>query len=141
MKLQLGKNIKGIKLKNYTLFNAKQEIFILLRFIQLIKWICIAFLLFLTLPLIFGVLPWTHNIAVTLLSFILNPAKQVVIGIWNYLPNLFTIIVLVIVNVYIRKGFRFLSIEIERGAQKIDGFYKDWAKPTYQIISILLFAF
>jgi small-conductance mechanosensitive channel len=138
---QLGKKINGIKIKNYTLFNANQEILILNRSINLIKWIFIGFTLFLTLPLIFAVLPWTRNIANTLLSFILNPAKQIVVGFWNYLPNLFTIIILVTLIVYIKKGFRFLSTEIEKGVLKIDGFYKDWARPTYQIISILLFAF
>jgi small-conductance mechanosensitive channel len=114
---------------------------LVLRFNKLLKWLLIIIIIYLTLPLIFGLLPWAKNIADTLLGYVLNPTRKILIAIWDYLPNLFTIFVLVTIILYIRKGFKYLSKEIESGTLKIDGFYKDWAKPTYQIISILLFAF
>ncbi len=137
----LEKGINGIKIKSYTLLNSNQEALLLLRLNNLVKWAFILFSIYLTLPLAFSILPWTKDIAEKLLSFVTNPMGKILISIWDYLPNLFTIIVLVIIIVYIRKGFHFLSKEIENGVLKIEGFYKDWAKPTYQIISILLFAF
>ncbi len=137
----LEKGINGIKIKSYTLLNSNQEALLLLRLNNLIKWAFILFSIYLTLPLAFSILPWTKDIAEKLLSFVTDPMGKILISIWDYLPNLFTIIVLVIIIVYIRKGFHFLSKEIENGVLKIEGFYKDWAKPTYQIISILLFAF
>jgi small-conductance mechanosensitive channel len=137
----LEKGINGIKIKNYTLFNSRQELNLVLRTNNLFKWILIVIIIYLTLPLIFGLLPWAKNIADTLLGYILNPTRKILFAIWNYLPNLFTIFVLVTIIVYIRKGFHYLSNEIESESLKIEGFYKDWAKPTYQIISILLFAF
>jgi small-conductance mechanosensitive channel len=137
----LEKGINGIKIKSYTLLNSNQEALLLLRLNNLIKWAFIILAIYLTLPLAFSILPWTKDIAEKLLSFVTNPMGQILVSIWDYLPNLFTIIVLATIIVYIRKGFHFLSKEIENGVLKIDGFYKDWAKPTYQIISILLFAF
>ncbi|OYU55190.1 MAG: transmembrane ion channel [Chitinophagaceae bacterium BSSC1] len=137
----LEKGINGIKIKSYTLLNSNQEALLLLRLNKLLHWAFILFAIYLTLPLAFSILPWTKDIAEKLLSFITDPMGKILISIWDYLPNLFTIIVLVTIIVYIRKGFHFLSKEIENGVLKIDGFYKDWAKPTYQIISILLFAF
>lgn len=137
----LEKGINGIKIKSYTLLNSNQEALLLLRLNNLIKWAFIILAIYLTLPLAFSILPWTKDIAEKLLSFVTDPMGQILVSIWEYLPNLFTIIVLVTIIVYIRKGVHFLSKEIENGVLKIDGFYKDWAKPTYQIISILLFAF
>jgi small-conductance mechanosensitive channel len=137
----LEKGINGVKIKDYTLFNSSQELNIVLKINYLIKWLFIIIIIYLTLPLIFGLLPWAKNIADTLLGYILNPTRKVMFAVWNYLPNLFTIFVLSTIIIYIRKGFHYLSKEIESGSLKIDGFYKDWAKPTYQIISILLFAF
>jgi small-conductance mechanosensitive channel len=135
------KGINGIKIKNYTLFNSGQELKMVLWLNNLVKWVLIIIAIYLTLPLVFGLLPWTKDIATTLLGYILNPTRKVALAIWDYTPNLFTIFILVTIIVYIRKGFYFLCREIETGSLKIDGFYKDWAKPTYQIISILLFAF
>jgi small-conductance mechanosensitive channel len=141
LEAHLEKGINGVKIKDYTLFNSSQELGMVLKINYLVKWLLIVLIIYLTLPLIFGLLPWAKNIADTLLGYILNPTRKILFAVWNYLPNLFTIFVLSTIIVYIRKGFHYLSKEIESGSLKIDGFYKDWAKPTYQIISILLFAF
>jgi small-conductance mechanosensitive channel len=137
----LEKGINGIKIKSYTLLNSKQEVLLLLRLNKLFQWSFILLSIYLMLPLAFSILPWTKDIAEKLLGFVMNPLRDILNAFWEYLPNLFTIIVLVTIIIYIRKGVHFLSKEIENGVLKIDGFYKDWAKPTYQIISILLFAF
>lgn len=141
LEAHLGKGINGVKIKNYTVFNSSQELSLVLKLNNLIKWLFIIIIIYLTLPLIFGLLPWAKNIATTLLGYVINPTRKILFAIWDYLPNLFTIFVLVTIIIYIRKGFHYLSKEIESGSLEIDGFYKDWAKPTYQIISILLFAF
>lgn len=141
IELQEGKFLKGIKLKDYTLLDAKREV----RFAQLInkfvKWFLIIIFIYIALPILFGIFPWTENLAQTLFGYVLNPLKQIALGFWNYLPNLITIIVIVIVFRYVVKGFAFFKNEIENKNLKIDGFYPDWANPTYQIIRILIFAF
>ncbi|MGA9650122.1 mechanosensitive ion channel family protein, partial [Pedobacter sp.] len=60
---------------------------------------------------------------------------------WDYVPNLMTILVLLVVFRYVIKFVRFLKTEIERGKLAIPGFYKDWANPTYQIARVLILAF
>ena len=138
---QEGKWIKGIKLRNYTLFDAKSQVQLFDSINTLIKWIVIALIIYIALPILFGIFPWTKNFAETLFSYILNPLKKMALGIWNYLPNLFTIIVITIVFKYILRGIKFLKIEIEREQLKLPGFYPDWANPTYQILRVLLYAF
>src|SRR5690606_20405429 len=67
--------------------------------------------------------------------------KKVAFGVWDYMPNLITIIVLIIIFRYILRFARFLKNEIARGNLHIDGFYPDWANPTYQIVRVLILAF
>ncbi len=136
-----GKHIKGIKIRNYNLFDAKQQVDVLLFVNTIFKWISILLLVYIAIPILFGIFPWTKNLASVLLDYILSPVKSISLGLWNYLPNLITIIVIVVVFRYVFKGLHFLKMEIETGNLTIDGFYPDWANPTFQIIKGLLYAF
>ncbi len=138
---QEGRLIKGIKIQNYTLFDSKAQVAVVLRLNGILKWIIILFVIYIALPILFGIFPWTKNFAETLFGYILNPVKQIVSGLWDYLPNLITILVILGAFRYALKGLYFLRSEIEKGDLKIAGFYPDWANPTYQIIKVLVFAF
>ncbi|SMO49481.1 mechanosensitive ion channel domain-containing protein [Solitalea koreensis] len=143
IKIQQHENnrIKGIKIRDYTLFNAKQQVNALLSLNNVLKWLFILLAVYITLPILFGIFPWTKNFTTTLFGYVLNPLKKIVLAFWSYLPNLITIIVIIIVFRYILRGINFLKIEIQRGNLKISGFYPDWANPTYQIVRILVLAF
>lgn len=138
---QEDKRIKGIKLKDYTLFDAKRQVTALLFVNKVAKWFIILVSIYIALPILFGIFPWTRGFADTLLGYILNPIKSIFASIWNYLPDLITIIVIVIVFRYVLKGIRFLKEEVAKGNLKINGFYPDWANPTYQIVRVLVIAF
>jgi small-conductance mechanosensitive channel len=62
-------------------------------------------------------------------------------SIIDYLPNLFTIIVIVVVFRLTMKGIRFLKNEIENEKLRIPGFHADLANPTFQITRVLIYAF
>ncbi len=141
MEAQKGTRIKGIKIKNYTLFDAKSQVKVLQTVNSIVKWFFILLAIYITLPILFGIFPWTKNYASILFGYILNPIKKMASGLWNYLPNLITILVIIFVSRYLLRGIRFLRNEIQRGNLRISGFYPDWANPTYQIIRVLLFAF
>lgn len=138
---QEDKRIKGIKIKNYTLFDAKRQVKVLLTANTILKWFFILLAIYIALPILFGIFPWTENFATTLFGYIINPVKKMAVGLWNYLPSLITIIVIILVFRYILKGIHFLKDEIQKGNLHISGFYPDWANPTYQIIRVLLYAF
>lgn len=138
---QEGKLIQGIKLKNYVLFDAKREISVLLSINTLLKWVFIGICIYIVLPILFNIFPWTQDFSKTLFGYILNPLKKMTTSLWHYLPNLITIIVIVVVFRYIIKGIHFLKDEVEVGNLQLSGFYPDWANPTYQILKVILYAF
>ncbi len=141
IQLQENEKIQGIKIKNYVLFDAKRQVNALLFVNKLLKWFVVLLAVYIALPILFGLFPWTEHFADTLFGYILNPLKNILLSFWNYLPDLVTIIVIVVVFRYVLKGISFLKDEIARGNLTLTGFYPGWAAPTYQIIRILVIAF
>jgi len=132
---------KGIWLSNYELLNAERQLTVLTFILKAIKWVIILLTIYLSLPALFSVFPFTRDISDTLLSYIIDPLKKIGAAIWVYLPNLVTIFVLVVLFHYILRFLRFIKSEIASGNLTIPGFYADWAKPTYEIARILTLAF
>jgi small-conductance mechanosensitive channel len=138
---QRGNTFTGFKIRNYEFLDTNRQLNVIFSLINFIKWILILILIYLTLPVLFNIFPWTGGFAGKLISYFLNPVKHILISLWNYLPNFFTIIVLMIFFRYLLRILYYFKNEIERGALKIPGFYVDWANPTFQIIRVLILAF
>ena len=133
--------ITGFKISDYELLTADRQLHFILGINKIIKWFFIFLTVYVALPILFSIFPWTQGFAEVLFSYLIDPLKHILNSIINYLPNLFTIIVIFFTFHYLIKGIRFFKTEIERGALQIDGFYADWATPTFQIIKVLLYAF
>jgi small-conductance mechanosensitive channel len=132
---------KGVKLKNYELLNAERQVYALNFVLKTIKWVIILLLIYLALPVLFGIFPFTRDISNTLLGYILSPLKRIGLAVWDYIPNLITIVVIIIIFRYVLRFLHYLKTEIAKGRLTIPGFYADWANPSYQIIRVLVLAF
>jgi len=132
---------KGIKIKNYELLDFERQQGAVNFLMRTIRNVVILLVIYLAIPVLFGIFPFTRDLSVNLINYILSPLNKIGISIWNYIPNLMTILVLLLVFRYVIRLVRFLKTEIERGKLNIPGFYKDWANPTYQIIRVLILAF
>ena len=141
IRAQENKRIKGIKIKDYTLFDASRQVAVLINLNTVLKWLVVLSTVYIALPILFGIFPWTKDMAQTLFGYVLDPLKDIGLGLWNYLPNLITVIVIIVVFRYVLKGLYFLKSEIQQENLKLPGFYSDWAAPTYQIVKVLVFAF
>lgn len=132
---------RGIIIKDYSLMDEKRQVKLILSFMTLVKWFLTLFFVYISMPIIFGIFPWTKNIAETMLGYVMDPVKKVAGSLWDYLPNLVTIIVILIVFRYVLKGLNYLKDEIEKGNLSIPGFYEDWANPTFHLIRVVVIAF
>ncbi|MEN2284047.1 mechanosensitive ion channel family protein [Algoriphagus sp. SE2] len=132
---------KGIKIKDFELLSGKQEEKLLKLMMRVLKVLFIIVLLYLTLPIVFSIFPTTKNLANALLSYITTPIKSIFSSFIEYLPELFMILVVVVITFYLGKFINFISGEIERGNLSIPGFYPEWAKPTFNLVKVILYAF
>ena len=132
---------KGIKIKNYQILNKENMNYILTKVLFLLKLIVFFIVIFVSIPVGLKLFPSTQLWAERLLKLILDPLSQIGTAIVDYLPNLIIIGIIILIGRMVLKLMRYFLYEIERGAPKIKGFYKEFAKPTYNILRILFICF
>lgn len=132
---------KGVFIKNYELISGKQIIKFLWAITDFIKWITILIFVYLALPLIFNLFPATEGYAPILIDYFVKPLKKIGVAVVASVPNVITILIIVIIFKYTLRLLGYFANEIHKGELTINGFYKEWANPTYQILKVLLLAF
>lgn len=133
--------LKPISIQNYEILDTQKQVKLLVFLASILRYLLLFILLVLTIPILFSIFPQTKELAYKIAYYIWNPVKSILVGILDYIPNLFTIIVICLVIKYVIRGIRYLATEIDAGRLNINGFYTDWAMPTYHIIRFLLYAF
>ena len=141
MIMNKNKYFTGFKIRNFEVLPSAMYLDISIRAVLFLKWGLYVLVFYLSLPLIFGLFPFTRGWAQTLVDWIFSPAKNIWFGFWSYLPNVFTIAVIYIITRYLIKFLRFIALEIENGTLNVPGFYSDWAMPTFRLGKILVYAF
>jgi len=136
-----GKKIKTIKFKSFVLMDEEKTTKFILFLIKILRYAIILLMLYLSIPMALSVFPATRGVAGILFGFVLSPVKSIFSSIVAFIPNLITIIVIVVVFKYLIKGVRYIAEEIDKGRLTIKGFYRDWAHPTFSIVKTLLYAF
>ncbi len=131
----------GFRFKNYEFLDSNKQTDVILFVSKAVKIFLIIFVFYITLPLIFIIFPPTQRLAEILFGYVFTPVKSILLGFVNYIPNLFTIVVIVTITRYILRFLRYLTLEIEYGRLHIQGFYSDWARPTYNIVKVIVYAF
>ena len=133
--------LKDIKYNDYVLVSTEQALVLVSYIFTGLKIIVYFFLLYITLPIIFSIFPFTRDWADTLFGLIWNPLTNVFKSFISFLPSLFTIIVIYMVMRYFIKFVGYIFNEIKNEKLKINGFHPDWAMPTFGIAKVLLYAF
>ena len=99
------------------------------------------FFLIIYLPFVFKFLPETKEYADKVLEYVMKPVYFLIDGFLEFLPGFFFIIVIVFITKYLLKFLKYLTGELEREAVRLDGFHADWAKPTFNLVRIVVIAF
>jgi small-conductance mechanosensitive channel len=102
---------------------------ILLAFVALLE-VYIAFVLY--------SFPSTRYTAIQMNRWTISKTYDLGSAVWNYLPSLVTIIIIVVAARYLIRLNGFLFTEIQQGKWKLHGFYPDWAQPTAKLVRLLI---
>lgn len=133
--------LKPISIQNYELLDTQRQVNLLIFLSNLLRYVIMLLQLLITVPLLFAIFPQTKGLAYQIFSYIWNPIKNILVGMVDYIPNLFAILIICFAVKYLVRLVHYLSREVEAGRLKFGGFYPDWAMPTYHIIRFLLYAF
>ena len=137
----LLKKAKPISIKDYEFLNMHQIGVASLVTFRIIFIFIIILQLLVSIPLLFSAFPETKDFAYTIYGYIVDPIKDIFDAIVGFLPNLIKIIIIVVCFHYLVKGIKYFTNEIAAGKLKINGFYADWAHPTFVIVRVLCYSF
>lgn len=131
----------GLKVRNYVLLNWVRVENAVLFFIKITKLIFLIALVYLSSLILFSIFPETKGIADILVENLASPVKKIFSSLIKFIPNLLSIIVIIIFTRYFIELVKFVAKEIESGALNIPGFHEDWVMTTYKIVRFLILAF
>ncbi|MBN1983627.1 MAG: hypothetical protein JW795_18980, partial [Chitinivibrionales bacterium] len=130
-----------LNIKNVPLLTKEMHRYLTFKLMRILKLIAYIVIGYITLPMLFNVFPWTRSLSNLLIDWALSPVKRIGIAIFHYLPNIFNIAIIIFLTQLLIRIFKKIFTEIEKGSLKFQGFYTDWARPTFNIIRFLLYVF
>ncbi len=133
--------IRPIRIQRLELVNEDQLLLTIKYILRGIRYLLSIFFIYFYLSIVFIFFPKTKDISITLLDYVWNPIKNIISGILSYLPNLFLIIIVIVITYYLIKFINLIFKELENGTIRIPNFYPEYIKPTNYIIKILVFSF
>ena len=133
--------LKGLKVKNIEIVNSAQEINLIFFVFKVLKIFLIIVLLYIALPIVFSFFAFTQGWANLLLGYIANPLSKAGIALINYIPSLFSIVVIYLITRFFVRFIKLIFEKLEQGEIKLPGFFPEWAMPTYRIIAGISYIF
>ena len=129
---------RGIRIQGLELFTVETEAKIAYRFIGFIRLIILLALLFAYFSFIFRIFPQTRQFGAKFRQPFYDALQLVGTGFVNFLPNLFIIILTIIITYYLIRFCELFFKAVEREIISLPGFDSDWAKPTNKIVTFLI---
>ncbi len=138
---RLLRRTRPLAIKDYEVLNLHRQGILFLTVFNVLRYLVIFLLLFIFVPMFFVAFPETKSFTFTIFGYVWNPFVNILKSVLGFLPKFFQIIVIIICFRYLVKGLQYLMNEIGSGRLKINGFYADWAQPTYLILRVLCYSF
>jgi small-conductance mechanosensitive channel len=132
---------EGLQIKSVEIVRAEKINELLKAGVKGIRIVLVLVFIYIYLHLELGFFPATRSIADQILGYVLSPLITIGKGFTTNIPNFLFITVLVFLARYTLKAMKVFFSSIEKERVKIHGFYPEWAKSTYQLLSFLIIAF
>ncbi|MDR3367211.1 MAG: mechanosensitive ion channel family protein [Prevotellaceae bacterium] len=132
--------IKPIRLLKYIMDTNKQAAMGLTA-LKILRYFLIVVVIYICALVLFRIFPATRWLSDTLIGYLTTPLKSMLMAVWNYLPNIFDIAIIIFLFSLVNKALRIVSNKVAGGALSIKGFQPDWATPTYRIIKVIVIIF
>jgi small-conductance mechanosensitive channel len=97
-------------------------------------------IVYMYVSVVLSLFPWTARHSRALLSYVLEPLEHVGELLLRVIPDFAFVVVYVLLARWALKFLRLFFGEIEKGSLRFKGFYREWARPTYQLVRLLVIA-
>ncbi|MGB5772037.1 MAG: mechanosensitive ion channel family protein [Crocosphaera sp.] len=131
---------RNISIQNWNVWTIDKEKQFALFVVKIIRWIITLIILYFYIPLLLSLFPQTERLGKSFFSSFFAALGQAWQGFVDYFPNLFVIIITLIITHYLIRLCEPFFKALEEERVTIPGFYPDWAQPTYKLTVILILA-
>jgi small-conductance mechanosensitive channel len=132
--------IPAIKIQNAEIISSSKISFLGLQILQIFRLVTLFLLLFSYVAFVLRLFPWTRVFGERILDHLFQSLELVLSSISKYLPNALIIAIIIFITYYLIRIIKPFFTAIERGNLVIPGFYTDWAKPTYNLLLVIIIA-
>jgi small-conductance mechanosensitive channel len=139
--VQQDRRIPNLRIQNLELLSSQQISALVQGFTKVIHFVVVLSLLYFYLSFVLSLFPQTSQLGASLFFHVQNTLTTIWNGFLAYIPKLLTIGLIALVTRYFLGFLKFMFANIERGTLSIHGFYPEWAKPTYRLLSFIVIAF
>lgn len=109
--------------------------------LRVVRFGLILFLFYLYIPLVLTGIPWTQPLAHRVMPLVLKPLAGIALAIVRYIPNLITLILILVVFRWAMRLFRIFMDAVARGDLKLGSFNPAWAASTFRLVHALAIIF
>ncbi|CCI31417.1 mechanosensitive ion channel family protein [Microcystis sp. T1-4] len=132
--------VPGVVFQNFEIISSQTIGIFSLRVLQFIRTLIILTILYFYLTFVLRLFPWTRKFGDGFLQYFFSALEVVSQEIAKYLPSIFIILIIVFITHYLLRAIKPFFTALARENLVIHGFYSDWAKPTYNLLSLLIIA-
>ena len=132
--------VPGVVFQNFEIISSQTIGIFSLRVLQFIRTLIILTILYFYLTFVLRLFPWTRKFGDGFLQYFFSALEVVSQEIAKYLPSIFIILLIIFITHYLLRAIKPFFTGLERENLVINGFYPDWAKPTYNLLSLLIIA-
>lgn len=132
---------QGVNLGDYQLFDRRRQVIFVLFALRFVRFGLIIASVYWIATYSFSIFPATEGFSKTVWHYTLSPLRKTWNAILDYIPNIFFIVIVLILMRYFLRFVYFFVEEIERKRLVVKGFYPEWAKPTFNLFRSLCYIF
>ncbi|MEO1559773.1 MAG: mechanosensitive ion channel domain-containing protein, partial [Cyanobacteria bacterium J06632_19] len=129
--------IPTVRIQNFELLAATRISQILISLLKLLRFLLTLVVFVIYIPLVMSFFPWTRQISLRVFRYFLQALENFWEGFLGYLPNIFAIGIIIFITYYFIKLMRNLFTSIGNENVRIQGFYPEWAEPTFKLSAFL----
>jgi small-conductance mechanosensitive channel len=138
--LKEDSQVQPFRIQKQEILSAKEVALILNRTLMGISWFLRLWIIFAFANTVLGLFEWTRGASKYIATFV----GGIVGGIWvsfiDYLPDLFTAIVIIAIAHMIIKLFKLVFDGVARQRIKVPGFYPEWSTTSFSLLRLLIIA-
>ena len=109
--------------------------------VRFVRFVIMAWVFIIYLNLVLSFFPWTFNLSAKLFDMVSTPVINFGHGFVDNLPNLFALLVIGAIVWFVLRSLKHVFNQISEGKVRINGFYRDWADPTFRLVRIVIIVF